>query len=168
MLFRTQLTVLSGVLLLVTSCDPARPISPSPEEPILAKAPADGNGNKLVFTIDQNFTAPCDDQLLAGNQSGWFQVRGFAQSNNGNVELAVFHLIATFTNPATGETFVFQDVGPERVYMEDGDLIVAVSGRAGGWHVIGHLLFNFDTEQVEFIAGKEFERVGALACEALT
>ncbi len=75
--------------------------------------------------------------------------------------------MATYTNSA-GETFVFHDVGPDHYYLENGDLIVAITGRSTGSGVIGHVVVNLTTGEVQLIAGKGFGSVDALACEALT
>jgi hypothetical protein len=37
-----------------------------------------------------------------------------------------------------------------------------------GSGVIGHVVVNLDTGEVELVAGKEFGTAAALACEALT
>jgi hypothetical protein len=87
--------------------------------------------------------------------------------SGGNLELNVFHLVFTFTN-AEGETFVSNDVGPDRVYEKKGQVFIAITGRAGGSGVIGHVVLNLTTGEVELVAGKEFGSHEALACEALT
>jgi hypothetical protein len=138
------------------------------DELALARAPADGNGNKLVFSIDETFPVNCGGEELVGHAVGWFQVKLFKGAGNRNVELDVFHLVQTFTNPA-GETFVFRDVGPDHYYFDDeGNLIVAVTGRSTGSGVIGHVVINTTTGEVTLVAGKEFGSAEALACEALT
>jgi hypothetical protein len=97
---------------------------------------------------------------------GWIQIRLFDEPIKRNVRLDVFHLVSTFTNTA-GETYVFRDVGPDRYYVRNGNLIVASSGRLGGG-LIGHIVTNLTTGETEFIAGKEFAGAEALACAALT
>ena len=165
---RTLLVSMAGVLLTVTSCDNPGPVSPMTDEPTLARAPADGNGNKLVFSIDDTFPVSCGDEDLVVHAVGWFQVRLFKGVGNRNVELDVFHLVQTFTNQA-GETFAFRDVGPDHYYIDDeGNLIVAISGRSTGSGVIGHVVINIITGEVTHVAGKEFGTAEALACEALT
>ena len=46
------------------------------------------------------------------------------------VELDVFGIRAAFTNPATGKTLRNTDVGPDRIYVQDGILYVAITGRS--------------------------------------
>jgi hypothetical protein len=160
--------MLVGALFLVTGCDNPDLVSPATDDPVFAQVPADGNGNKLVFSVDEDFPVGCGGgEILVGNVAGWFQVRVFDQPSNRNVELDVFHLFITYTNSA-GETFSFHDVGPDRFYIDDGDLIVAITGRATSSGVIGHVVFNISTGEVELIAGNEFGNVDDLACEALT
>jgi hypothetical protein len=159
---------MAGVLLTVTGCDNPGPVSPVTDEPALARAPADGNGNKLVFSIDETFPVDCGDEELAAHAVGWFQVKLFPGAGNRNVELDVFHLVQTFTNTA-GETFAFRDVGPDHFYFDDeGNLIVTVTGRSTGSGVIGHVVINLTTGEVTLVAGKEFGTAEALACEALS
>jgi hypothetical protein len=166
---RILTTAFLGTLFLVTGCENSAPLSQSTDSPALAKAPATGNDNKLVIPVDEDLpSADCGGgEILAGHLDGWVQVRFFGQPSNRNVELDIFHLIHTYTNSA-GETFVFRDVGPDQFYIEDGNLIVATTGRSSGSGVIGHVLINLTTGEVEFVAGKEFGSVEALACEALT
>lgn len=169
---QTVVPALVVTLFLATGCDNSEPASPSTDLPALAQAPATGNDNKLVFPVDEDLpSVDCGGgEILDVHQDGWIQVRVFPQPNNRNAELDVFHLVATFTNSA-GETFVFNEVGPDHYYFEDlpdGDFIVATIGRIGGAGVIGRIVINLTTGEVEFVAGKEFAGVEALACEALT
>jgi hypothetical protein len=168
MLSRTVAPALLGVLLLVTGCDSPEPAAPAGETPVFAGVPDDGNENKLVVPINDEFPADCDGEELTVNVTGWFQARLFPQPSNPNVELDVFHLLWTFTNSA-GETFTFHDVGPNRVHFDfdTGDLILELTGRIADG-VIGHIRVNLTTEETEFVAGKEFGDLVALACEALT
>jgi hypothetical protein len=149
--------------------DGSGPAGPSPAPAAFAQAPATGNGHKLVIPIDEDLpSVDCGGgQVLQGHIRGWIQVRVFDRPGSRKVELDVFHNAVTFTNSA-GETYTFHDVGPDRYYLDrDGNLIVASSGRLGGG-IIGHIVVNLTTGEVEFVAGKEFPGVEALACEALT
>jgi hypothetical protein len=161
----TLIRALVGTFFLVTACDNPEPVSPSIGDPVFA--PADGNGNKEVVQVDEDFTVNCDGgEILDANTSGWFQVRSFNPPNR-NLELAVFHAVISYTNSA-GETFTFRDVGPDRLYMDNGNLIIAITGRSTGSGVIGHFVFNISTGEVELVAGIEFGNVDDLACAALT
>jgi hypothetical protein len=167
MLSRILVMALVGTLFLVTSCDHADPASPSTDKPVLAQAPATGNGNKFVTPVNEELPFDCDGEQLTANITGWVQGRLFPQPSNPNVALDVFHQLWTFTNSA-GETFKYHDVGPNRVHFDfdTGELILELTGRIAGAG-IGHLRINLDTGETEFIGGKESDFV-ALACEALT
>jgi hypothetical protein len=58
-------------------------------------------------------------------------------------------------------------VGPDHYYVDRGNLIVTITGRSSASGVIGHVVLNLDTGEVELVAGKEFGTTDALACEAL-
>lgn len=164
---RTLLLSVAGILLTVVSCDNPGPVAPSTDDLAFATAPSDGNGNKLVFPVDETFPVDCGDEELVGNVVGWIQVRLFKEGNR-NLELDVFHTVITYTNSA-GETFTFRDVGPDQYYLDDdGNLIIATTGRSTGSGVIGHVVINLTTGEVTLVAGKEFGSADALACEALT
>jgi hypothetical protein len=165
---RTLLISVAGILLTVVSCDNPGPVAPSTDDLAFATAPSDGNGNKLVFPVDETFPVDCGDEELVGNVVGWVQVRLFKGEGNRNLELDVFHTPITYTNSA-GETFTFRDVGPDHYYLDhEGNLIVAITGRSTGSGVIGHVVLNITTGEVTLVAGKVFGSADALACEALT
>jgi hypothetical protein len=161
--------------LILTACESQRdPTAPNPTSPAInpepapARVPADGNGNKAVFPVDDHLQVACrSGDILRADVTGWVQVRTFDQAGNRNVELNVFHLLITYTT-AAGETFIWHDVGPDHYYLDNGNLIVAATGRSTGSGVIGHVLINLDTGVVEFTAGKEFGDIDELACATLT
>ena len=129
------LAVPVGTLFLVTGCQSAESVSPSPDTPAFAKGPADGNGNKFVIPVDEQFPVDCNGAQLIGHLTGWFQGRLFRQPNR-NVELDVYHFLWTFTNSA-GKTFRFHDVGPNRVHFDarTGELVLELKtgpGRRAG------------------------------------
>jgi hypothetical protein len=163
MLKRARITA-SIMMPLLLACDAGSPVSPLIGTPSFAPA---GTDNKEVITVDDPpFTFECDGgAVLTGQLSGWFQLMG---GQGGNLELNVFHLLFTFTNPATGQTFLFRDIGPDRVFERDGDLYIAITGRSTASGVIGHVVFNLTTEEVVLVAGKSFGDVFVLACETLT
>jgi hypothetical protein len=167
MLSRTVVPMLVGTLFLVTACqDPASVLAPT-DSPAFAQAPATGNGQKFVLPIDEEDVVNCGaGQFLTVHFTGWIQFRVFDEPVKRNVELDVFHVVGIFTNTA-GKTYRFNDVGPDHYYLDDGNLIVAASGRIGGGN-IGHVVTNLTTGETVFVAGKEFESAEALACEALT
>jgi hypothetical protein len=108
----------------------------------------------------------CGTQTIVRNITGWVQVRTFDQPENRNLELDVFHLAFTFTNSA-GDEFVWHEVGPDRYYISEGNLFVAIVGRVGGQN-IGRLVVNLATGELEFEAGKDVGFPAAQACAVLT
>jgi hypothetical protein len=164
-----------GVALILTACEsqrdptaPNQPASAISTQPASTRVPADGNGNKAVVPIDVHEQVFCSSGVvLRADVTGWVQLLTFGQPRNRNVELDLFHLLITYTTSA-GETFVFHDVGPDHYYLDNGELIVAVSGRSTGSGVIGHVVINLDTGAVEFAAGNAFGDIDELACATLT
>jgi hypothetical protein len=167
LMFRpTIVRALLTTLLLVSGCEHP-PLTPS-AQPALNQAPADGNGNKTVLSFNLEVPITCTGgETLVANFVGWTQIRLFQQPSNRNVELDVFHAAVTVAN-AADETFVFHDVGPDRYYLDSGNLIVTVTGRASASGVIGHVVFNLVTGEPELVAGNEFGTLADLACDALT
>ena len=92
-------------------------------------------------------------------------MRFFDHAGNRHVELDVFQRLFTFTNSA-GESFVWHDVGPDRLWVEDGNLMLAVTGRAGGH--LGTFIVNLATGEVVFSAGPDLGLPREQACAALT
>jgi hypothetical protein len=163
---RTPTVALVVMCLIASACETPAPLGPAPNTPLFANAPADGNGNKQVFVVDDGpFTINCGTETIVRHIRGWFQVRTFDQPKNRNLQLAVFHLNFVFTNSA-GDQFVWHDVGPDRVFVSDGKLFVAVVGRAGGH--IGRLVADFATGEVVFEAGTDVGLPRDQACAALT
>ena len=163
---RTPEVALVAMCLIASACEMPAPLQPSPNAPLFANAPADGSGNKQVFLVNIGPTnINCGTQTIVRNIQGWIQVRTFDQPDNRNVELDVFHQNFIFTN-AAGDTFVWHDVGPDRYYVSDGILFIAVVGRAGGH--IGRLIVNLATGEVEFEAGTDVGLPREQACAALT
>jgi hypothetical protein len=115
-------------------------------------APADGNGNGFVSVFDfPDIPIPCiDGDELVLDVVGWEKGKEFKGNGNRNVGLTVFHMVFTFTNPLSEDTFVYRDVGPDRVYVDaDGNFVLNTSGRpanAGGqgFSLNGHMVMTFD------------------------
>jgi hypothetical protein len=155
---------------LAFACNDGSPTGPergvmSVADAQLAQAPADGNGNKdvIVVSITNPVTCPNGETLIR-TVGGWIQVRSFDRAT-GKVALEVYHQTFTFTR-SDGTSYVWHDVGPNRYWMEDGFLMVAIVGRSGGH--IGTLTVNLDTGEVVFSAGRDIALPRVLACAALT
>ena len=129
--------------------------------PVVLAVPSNGNGNKFVGYYEE-FDIPidCDGDTVADltlDIVGWSQGRAFTQDGNKNAELTVFHFDLTYTN-ADGETWIWRDRGPDRLYFvtnEDGvaELHIAISGRSG-YNIVGHAVLNLDTWEFVVIAGQ--------------
>jgi len=130
----------------------------------LSGAPSDGNGNKIVFPINVTSTLTCGSgAALTRRDVGWVQAHTL--TGGPNLELDVFHDVITFTN-ANGDSFVWRDVGPNRVFMQDGNLVIQVSGRANG--NLGTFVIDAATGNVLFSAGPDRGPVEDQACAALS
>jgi hypothetical protein len=165
--FHKLLAGLSVLLPLVAGCKSETPASPN--NPSFAPA---ANENKFVFPIEATFTYACSDGTDVTVQiGGWVQGRVFEQAKNRNVQLNVFHNTWTFTNTVTGQKFVFHETGPDRLYVEDGKLFIAVTGQIPNEvGIIGHLVYDLSGEAPVrvFTAGKVFGDLLLLACENIT
>lgn len=116
--------------------------------------PDDGNGGKFVGDLTETRGIDCDgdmaDDLLFG-VTGWFQAQIIGSDDDRVVAVTVFHADNVFTN-AAGKTLVFKDRGPDVVYVDDGNLLVAVTGRTQVGN-IGRVVLDLDNFEVEFRAG---------------
>ena len=161
MLSRSVLTAVV-VLPVIVGCESRAPVSPSNESPSFAPSPSP---SKDVVLVDDDFRIRCPGgDILEGHLGGFFQVMG---ESGGNLALNIFHLVFTFTNEE-GETFVFNDVGPDRVYVKNGEIFIAITGRSTATGIIGHVVQNLTTGETVLEAGKEFAPLEEQACEALT
>ena len=143
------------------------------EQISLKGTPANGNGNKVVMDFDFSYTIDCSSETLSVNVNGWGQFMVFGQPKNPNVDLGVFHVVITYTNPA-GETWIWRDVGIDHQYMEDGELFVSIVGRSTASGnidrdeiVVGHVVLNLDTGETVFTAGRELGVLDDMACDML-
>jgi hypothetical protein len=158
-----------AVCILLPGCTEQTAIT-DPVEPAFIRAPSDGNGNKQVIVFDFDvaspFTCPGGEELRL-HAAGWIQVRLFPQSDR-QVELDVFHTVHTWSN-SDGETFVDHEIGPDHYYLDqDGNLVVASTGKLTFAGIIGRLVVNLDTGDVLFLTGPGFPDHLVLACNALT
>lgn len=151
----------------VLACDAPGPVEPplAAGEVLLATAPADGNGNKNVVTIDvllPDFTRCPSGATLDLHILGWFQER---QAPGAAILPANFEF--TFSNDA-GETYVWRQAAVQRFYFdENGNLVLMVAGRLGFDGLIGRLVVDPLTGTVLSVAGREVFAED-LACAALS
>jgi hypothetical protein len=89
---------------------------------------------------------------LAGHIIG----RLFPEDGRSPVDITTFAARGTYTNPATGASVRFTDAGPDRWYLKDGVLYLAITGRSvSGSGVIGIVVFDTDTWDIVHQAGNE-------------
>ena len=137
--------------------------------------PASGR-NKIVYEFTE---ADAQAEAAAASEgcgfeidvelTGWTQTMTFdaGGGNRQQESITVFHGDATFT--AGDRTYHIHDVGPDHYYSVDGVLYVALTGRSlTGSGVIGHVIINLDTGEVEFQAGNDQGFYGAAVCAALS
>lgn len=148
--------------------------------PVSAGPPADGNGNQEVVPVDAFFPIACNGDVLDVGVTGWLKIREFRGEGNRNIALTIVHLDITFTNPETGETYTYLDVGPDRSYIDsDGNFVLTITGRPsdplfpeGGFSLRGHVVLTFDVNTFELldvsVHGNQGPTPDAAACAALT
>jgi hypothetical protein len=155
-------TLVVGALFVVGACAQSEPLSPVARDAVLfERAPADGNGNKIVEVLDFDWpdvtTCPSGATLTL-HIVGWLQDR----PTKGVVS---FYFEFTYAN-AAGETYVWHQVGLGHFDLdESGNLIAAFNGRT--LDNIGRMVVNLATGELVSAAGRA--SVGdSVVCEALT
>ena len=135
--------------------------------PAVADPSAGNSGKKDVVPVSVQLPGEVDcgeGEVLDLAVDGTIQVHEFTESRN--IELSVFNLTLTFSN-SDGDRWSAKDVGPDRLYLDDGGVFVAVSGRIGGAGFVGHFVFDTESEQFIFEAGRPLN-LDATACSRLT
>ncbi len=95
-------------------------------------------------------------------------ILGIAHDGTGHIlGLDVYGIRATYRNPDTGATFRYRDIGPDRAFVKDGRVYVAVTGRSSGSGVIGVVVIDIATGDVVHVAGNDVGDFYAGMCEAL-
>jgi len=162
--------------LLFFGCRDSQSVEPASDAQYLSKGiPADGNGNKYVESDDFTFDIECSTgQILNVHYVYWFQFKVFGEPNNRNIDLAVFHLVLTYTN-GNGDKFVWHDVGPDHYYMVGDEIFVSITGRSTASGNIdrtdinvGHVVLNETTGELVFEAGRNLGNIDELACSELS
>jgi hypothetical protein len=70
----------------------------------------------------------------------------------------------TYTNPANGITVQATDVGPDRFYVKNGHLYIAITGRSFN---IGVVIIDLETGEVVHQAGKANDSFYDTLCDKL-
>ena len=139
-------------------------------------APADGNGNKMVFSWDDYYEDWVDcggGVTLDLHDYGWGSRNPPSGYDEHGRKLWVWHVELTYINPETGRHFRIVDVGPDNVHIDEfGNVIRKISGRVvtSGFGNIGHIVKNQTTGDILHESGRSFgfEDADELACEKLS
>jgi len=124
-------------------------------------APANSNGNKLVFDWEMDWPVDCDGDTVTdmwADLTGWSQFKEFKGNHNRNISLEVFHLDTVYTHIDSGDTWVWRDRGPDHYFIvtnDNGEPEVhwSITGRSG-WNAIGHVVINLETGELVVAAGQ--------------
>lgn len=82
--------------------------------------------------------------------------------------IATWATRVTYTNPASGASVRVRDAGPDRIYVKDGRMYFAFTGRATtSTGVIGVTTYDWDTGELVFQAGRDAGDFRARVCSAL-
>lgn len=140
-------------------------------------APSEGRGGHK--TVEQFEFGPFPGPLCESGETLMVEGEGWQQTfpsptpeGNRNLEHAVFHIDVTYTN-AAGDTWVWKDRGPDRIFLLDGVPHIAITGRSGFSGVIGQVVLDLVTFEIVKVAGNPVGEGGpaavdAAACDALT
>ena len=96
------------------------------------------------------------------------RIQTIVQSGTGHIlGLDVYGIRADYRNPETGARFTYRDIGPDRLFVKDGRVYVAVTGRSSGSGVIGVVVIDTATGDVVHVAGNDVGDFYDGMCEAL-
>ena len=135
----------------------------------------------LTIPVDETFSlGECDGFTVIDHVEGTVKVSThFDQDGNLVMEIARFSLRHTLTNSVTGKSLFSPDVGIDMFTIsEDGSETVAVigivrrfvvPGEGIAFAIIGNIVFNLTTGEVQFVAGPHdaFADLGPILCSAL-
>ena len=157
-----------GALIFAAACQNSDPLVPRLSDRPLFQ-PQSGNGGKEVFSFDDQlpgFTTCPSGATLDVHVVGWLQAQTTGSSSD-EATLWTYNFTMTYSNWA-GATYVWHQVGTNRFYVDgDGNLVVALAGRAGfDWGIEGRFVLNLVTGEFVSISGREVFAAD-LACAAL-
>jgi len=150
-----RFVTITGLLVAVLICS-VLPASAAPRPNERAK-PTIIDFADLADGTAADFAALCGVDVTA-EAEGWIKIIPLATAGKGRrqpLELNIYHLSkliltsdhGTFTSPL--------DVGPDVIYVEDGVVKVAITGRSTtGSGVIGRVVINTETGEIEHEAGR--------------
>ena len=113
-------------------------------------------------------TQACGFPIVA-DVSGHVMFTVFPEGSRHVQELDHYAIRATYTNPATGETFRLRDIGPDRFFVKHGVAYVAITGRSEtGSGNIGVVVINLETGELVHKAGNDIGFYTERLCAALS
>ena len=96
------------------------------------------------------------------------RIQTIVQDGTGHIlQLDVYGIRATYRNPENGRQFQYRDIGPDRLFVKDGRVYVAVTGRSSGSGVIGVVVIDIETNEIVHEAGNDVGDFYAGMCETL-
>jgi hypothetical protein len=161
------LVVLAGLLLAIV---PALSAAAAPRPNERAK-PIVINFDDLEGELGEIFTAMCGFPVSV-DAVGWVKIIPINAAGKGKrqpLELNIYHLPSVTYSSGDRSFTTPLDVGPDVIYLQDGVVYVALTGRSTtGSGVIGRVVINTETGDVVFEAGQRvYEDFAAHVCEEL-
>ena len=160
-----------GLAVLLPACGDGSPVTTAPEagdRPVLAGPPIFVNLDDPEIEAEESafFTEFCGFPVTVDLEGGFqiLLVSASPRAKRQTVELHNFRLRYTFTN-AAGESTKETVAGPDRFYIQDGQLFLAITGRSIGG--IGLFVINLETGEVVKIAGRD-PGIDATVCDPLS
>lgn len=158
-------------LILLAACDatnhmPTAPVMRAAATPEQLAVPADGNGKKVMYVLDIASIVSCPGgSLLTRHITGYVQVMTTMSVEGPTLEIDTAVELYTFTS-SSGASYIWREVGGERVWIEDGDVLASYNGRIPG--NIGRTVVDLTTQTVVSETGNDVDMPRLLACAALT
>jgi hypothetical protein len=92
----------------------------------------------------------------------------FAGDGRSVLSLTIYGIRVTYTNVETGAVVRLRDIGPDRFFVKDGRIFVAVTGRASnGTGIAGVVIFDFETGELVHQAGHDMGVFNDWFCSAI-
>ncbi len=129
------------------------------------------NFNEIEGDLSELFTDVCGFPVNVDTE-GWFKEIEIDAADRGKrqpVLRTIYHITSEVFTSEWGTFKIRQDVGPDVVFVENGEFKAAVTGRSlTGSGVIGRVVYDLATGEIESEAGRRvYEDFFATVCEAL-
>jgi hypothetical protein len=160
---RTSLGLIAGTLLAALVVGTASAAPPTKETFDLDDPGAEAFWSEVL-------TEECGFDVIADFE-GTVTVHTFDRATGrGKIQIDKYWIRDTFTRVSTGKTITLNDVGPDLwSYSPEGVLMIALTGRSlTGSGVIGRVVINTETGDVEHMAGKPVGSLAEQVCPMLS